>query len=222
MQISYGTIDSSREIIRNTVLEGRKSGTFRVLDIGGEAGGGWQADIVTLTVDIAAPTDEHNLSMDICREPEWQKLLDIVERDGKFDYCICTNVLEDIYNPVTALELMPKVAKRGMITNPSLLTELSRHDSPTWTGYPHHRWVFDQRDGQVFLAPKLAFVENLVGTQLAFNRAATEIRYEWSDTINYAMFLNNYLSPPWDNVVQEYVNFINEGLNNINADVAQG
>lgn len=219
MKITYGTIESSRELIRNTVLEGRQSGTFRVLDIGGEAGGGWQADIVTLTVDIASPTDEHNLSMDICREVEWLKLIDIAEREGKFDYCICTNVLEDIYNPVTALELMPKVARRGMITTPSLLTELSRHDSPNWTGYPHHRWVFDQKDGGILLAPKLPFLEYLVGTQLTFDRAVTEIRYEWEDTIDYAIFLNNYLSPPWDNVAQEYGNFINESLNNISAGI---
>jgi hypothetical protein len=216
MKITYGTIEDGRDHIREHITHNQTQGLYRVLDIGGEAGGGWQQDLVTLTVDIAAPENSSNLPMDICRESEWQKLFDIVERDGKFDYCICTHTLEDIYNPVTALELIPQVAKQGVISMPSLLTELSRHDSSAWTGYPHHRWVFDQQDGGIFLAPKLAFVENLVGTQLTFDRSKTEIRYEWKDTINYQMFMNNYLSPPWSNLVNEYSNFINRALVNIN------
>ena len=216
MKISYGTIEAGREHIRQYIKYNQTQRPYRVLDIGGEAGGGWQQDLVTLTVDIVAPHNEHNLPMDICREPEWSKLFDIVDRDGKFDYCICTHTLEDIYNPITALELLPKVAHRGIISMPSLLTELSRHDSSNWTGYPHHRWIFDQQDGKLLLAPKLAFVENLVGTELTFDRAKTEIRYEWENTIEYQMFMNNYLCPPWDNLVNEYVNFINQALTNIN------
>lgn len=216
MKITYGEIESGREQVRNFILAQKAQRQFRVLDIGGQAGGGWQEDIVDMTVDIAVARGPKNMPMDICREPAWQPLLDLVAEQGKFDYIICTHTLEDIYNPVTALELMPQVGLAGMITNPSILTEMSCHDNPNWTGYPHHRWVFDQIDGGIHLAPKLAFTESVFGGKgLTFNRAVTEIRYEWADTIKYKMFKDNYLSPPWHTLVEDYQLFIQNGLSNL-------
>ena len=219
MQISYGEIESGRAVVRNFILaQKRTRPSFRVLDIGGQAGGGWQEDIVDMTVDIAVAAGPKNMPMDICREPAWTPLLELVEARGKFDYIICTQTLEDIYNPITALELMPRIGLAGIITNPSVLTEMSRHDNPNWTGYPHHRWVFDQIDGGIYLAPKLAFTESVFGgAGLTFDRAVTEIKYEWVGEIKYKMFMDNYLCPPWDNLVSNYKDFLQQGIDNLTA-----
>jgi len=44
----------------------------------------------------------------------WQKVLKHVEKNGKWDYCICTHTLEDINNPVYVSSIIEKIAKKGV------------------------------------------------------------------------------------------------------------
>jgi hypothetical protein len=206
MKITYGSIESGREYIKQNLRIRRLSNpTYRVIDLGGVAGGGWTNEICDLVVDINSPLDDPKaIAVDICDPDSWLKLFDITKKDGLFDYAICTHTLEDIYNPILPLKFLPKIARAGIITMPSMRTELSRPESNDWLGYIHHRWIFDQEDGQMLLAPKLSFLESLVKNTVSYDPQRYEIRYEWQQGIPFKQFMNNYLGPNLNTVVENY------------------
>jgi hypothetical protein len=104
--------------------------------------------------------------------------------------------------------MLPKIAKAGVITMPSIRSELSRPESPTWIGYIHHRWIFDQQDSIMLIIPKLELLGALVWNSIRYIPASEEIVYHWRDTIPYSMFMNNYLGPDSATVVEEYQKII--------------
>ena len=111
----------------------------RVLDIGG-AGARFERGDVTV-VDIAAPGWEcaSYVPLDVCSQP-------LPFADKSFDVCICTQTLEDLYNPFLAMQEMQRVARRGYVETPHRGLESSFGVSPEQGSYPgwgHHRWMFE-------------------------------------------------------------------------------
>ena len=206
INIRYGrTAHTHLRVLSNVRREKKLNPQYRVVDIGGVAGGSWTKDVADLTVDINSPT----LPIDICKREEWDVLLDDVQKNGRYDYAICTHTLEDIYNPFTTLDLLPLVAKAGIITMPSIRSELSRVESASWLGYIHHRWIFSQRDGMMLVIPKLSMLERLVGNSVQFDKEQEEVIYEWTGTVPYKIFMNNYLGPDAMTVINEFKSVIN-------------
>lgn len=203
MIIEYGTHAQGWEKIRALVDDERsKNPNFRVIDVGG-AVNGHSSSFVDLVVDFNCETSDKNLKIDICNEEEWPKLREIVDRDGKFDYAICTHTLEDIYNPVTALKWFPKIAKAGVITMPSKWEELYRGGTPNWLGYIHHKWIFVEHGGEMMLVPKMPCLEHLI-PGFTQDPSKYEIRFFWDETIPFKMFMNNYLGPDGDTVIRNF------------------
>lgn len=210
MQITVGTVVDSRNYILHKVKEHKTYSKFTVVDIGGVAGGGWTSDIADMIIDKNTIDTENSIQMDICIYPEWDKVLSYVETNGKFDYAICTHTLEDVYNPFTTLDILPKIAKAGIITMPSLRTELSKVESNNWLGYLHHRWIFDIIDDKMLIIPKLELLSSMVKNSIKFIPVQEEIRYEWDKTIPYEIFMNNYLGPTASVVINSYNALINK------------
>jgi len=209
MQITYGSVNDGRQYIIDIVSKSKQSSTFKVIDIGG-AVNGWSKDISDMIVDKNIESSENSMQLDICVFQEWQKLLDYVEINGMYDYAICTHTLEDVYNPFLALDFLPKIAKAGIITMPSLRTELSKVESNDWLGYIHHRWMFDIIDNKMLVIPKLELLSSLVNNSIKFNPLQAEIRYEWNGNINYDIFMDNYLGPNVSIVVDTYQTLISK------------
>jgi len=207
MNINYCAVNESRTYILNKIQPIKKSNAnFKVIDIGGTVTG-WSQPIVDFVVDINSTDDSKNFKFDICSADQWNKLKNYVALYGKFDYCICTHTLEDLYNPVVTLDILPLIAHAGVITMPSAKTELSHIESQEYLGYIHHRWLFGVEDGRMVVAPKLNFLDSLV--RPGFNQR-TEIRYEWEQYVSYKMFMNNYLGPTVDHVVNSYKLFLSK------------
>jgi hypothetical protein len=205
MKITYSSVPVTRSKILNYVIDKKQTGEFRVIDIGGVVNG-WTKDIADLVVDIGAESNNSNLKMDICGS--WTLLLEYVEQHGMFDYAICTHTLEDVYNPITALELLPKIAKHGIISMPRARIELSHIENRSWLGFIHHRWIFEQVNNQILLIPKLSFLEKLINLGLGYTDNSEEIVYEWDNDIPFIMFMNNYLGPTSGHVIEKYSKFI--------------
>lgn len=199
MKITYGPIDTARKLIFS-YKESNPNST--IIDIGGTTSG-WSKQIVDLVVDIIAPSDDKNLSFDICVESQWKPLLDIVNEKEKFDLCICTHTLEDLYNPITVLEMMPKIAKSGYISMPSFANELSHREADEYYGYFHHRWLFKENENRMLIIPKLESIRSFIKSQTCLPDEE-EICFFWENTVEYDMFMKNYLGPDKGTVANEY------------------
>jgi hypothetical protein len=208
LKISYGTSEQSRTSTTGIIQYSKfVNPDYRVVDIGGVKGN-WSDPYVDLIVDINAE-GERGLRIDICKEKEWSKLLAIVEEQGKFDFAICTHTLEDLYNPITALDHLPLIAKSGIITMPSVRTELSNYESEFWVGFYHHRWMYDQVDGKMLVIPKTNFVDHLAKrANIVYNADTYEIQFYWKDSIPYEMFMDNYIGEQRDVAGQGYNDLI--------------
>lgn len=210
MYISFGEVMKGRQEIADYIFLQKSKKQFTVIDVGGYAIG-WSLPVADAFIDIQAlPTKKPQFIFDICKESNWLSVIDFVEKNGKFDYCICTHTLEDIYNPYTVLDYLPKIAKSGVITMPSVKTETNYIENTNWCGFAHHRYLFGCKDQKMIIAPKLPLVEKLIARKsLTY---VEEIRYEWENSIPYDIFMSNYLGPNTETVLKEYERFIREQI----------
>jgi hypothetical protein len=183
---------------------------FRVIDVGGAATS-WTAEIADCVVDINAPDGERSIAADICTVEGWEKVLTAAQRMGGFSYVICTHTLEDLYNPFFSLTYLPRLAPQGIITMPSIEAELSHIENLNWKGNVHHRWIFHQRGDRMLIIPKIGAIEALVD-YVQFRPSTSEIRYDWQDSIEHEVFMNNYLGPNVRTVTANYRDLFKQAL----------
>lgn len=208
MNITHGTRAANIKYITQFVLKCKSENPgYRVLDLGGSRLG-WTAGFADLVVDLNGP----GLKFDLCRGLDWTALFDVVEELGRFDLCICTHTLEDLYNPQASLEFMPLVAKSGFISAPSVRTELSFGvEHLAYTGHMHHRWLFDQLDGAIALATKLPYL-TADYPLVPYSIDQEEIMYHWTGSCPYTILNGGYLGPDTLAVVNMYRKFIDHAL----------
>jgi hypothetical protein len=115
---------------------------YKVIDVGG-ASNSWADQYVDAYVDIQNfNTDKIVFTGDICQPAIWDEIYDY----GKFDFSICTHVLEDVRDPLFVAQGLMKISKAGFISMPNKHTELSNIESPFFLGYCHHRWIYSIQD----------------------------------------------------------------------------
>lgn len=172
---------------------------------------------------------------------EWDQLLRHVTTQGKFDFAICTQTLEDIRDPVTVLELLPKIAKEGYIDVPSKYLEMKRgcdgdmlnpkNQAPEWGinnpiyGWIGHRWIMNMIDDVVWLLPKLPLLEVLEGIEhlkTGLKDAGVDapvmpdsngfLCFFWEDDLPYKVVGEDFLGPNPVAVLNMYRDCLNKGL----------
>lgn len=64
-------------------------------------------------------------------------------KDKAFDFVICSNVLEDVRDPIAVCKELSRVGKSGYIEVPRVGQELKQGVDLHWGGYGylHHRWI---------------------------------------------------------------------------------
>lgn len=208
MDVVFGDIIEGRLIIADHIMREKSNGSFKVIDVGG-TDTSWSSNLIDALVDVKS-SDESKLQfiMDICRQDSWKKITDFVEENGKFDFCICSHTLEDIYNPYLVLDNLPKIAKSGVISMPSIKMEINLVENLNWSGFLHHRYLFGHRNGKIVIAPKLPVIEK-ISNKTQFDRTE-EIRFWWKDTIDYEIFMDNYLGPDSSTVLENLEVFLKE------------
>jgi hypothetical protein len=186
---------------------------INVVDVGGGMNI-WASPYVTHCIDINKPDyDGRFLRADISKETEWEYIIAMVESNGKFDFSICTHVLEDIANPSLVLEMLPKISEKGFIAFPSKHAELCRgiecgtpEDQADWgisggkyRGYFHHRWILTIYEGRLRLFPKLGFVEYINDLEWATRENKDnhfhELSFWWEDDIPFEIFNDDFMGP---------------------------
>lgn len=206
MRVSYGEVLHGRKSIVDYVMTRKSLEEFTVVDVGGSAVG-WSLSVSDAFIDVNhCQTDKLQFNFDICRKENWRRVLDHVDTNGKFDYCICTHTLEDIYNPYLVLDMMPLIAKSGIITVPSVKTETNFIENINWSGFVHHRYLFGHSADSMVVAPKLPIIEKIANRVTLTE--VEEIRFDWEGSIPYTVFMDNYLGPNTATVLGEYERFI--------------
>jgi hypothetical protein len=120
-------------------------------------------------------------------EPEaWREVLSYVDRNGKFDFCICTHTLEDIANPVFVCSQIQKIAKSGFVATPSKYREVCRFESGApYRGYFNHRWIFDVEGTTIKGYPKVNMIDYIKEfDQIAdLSEEKSELSFWWQDSV---------------------------------------
>lgn len=217
MKVSFGDPVKTREEVINYLFHQKLNNpSYKVIDVGGSATS-WTSEVADAFVDIVeAKTTKKQFVVDICKESSWKKIASYTSKNGLYDYCICTHTLEDIYNPYIALEYLPKIAKRGIITMPSVAVELSYIESSEWIGYIHHRYMFgfdgDEKDCKMIVVPKINVANMFALNDNSKIGSSKEIKFDWEENIPFEVFMNNYLGPNIQTLLQQYQLFVDNQL----------
>lgn len=208
----------------------------RVIDVGG-AMNPWGKEFVTAYFDILDESSTANLIAegsklfigDICDYEQWEALANNAKENGKYDFAICTQVIEDIRNPLEPIRWLPRIAKEGFISVPCKHSELCSgiecsipEDREVWgtdkdfRGYFHHRWIYTIIKGVLVAFPKLNFIEVMKGLEWATeeNRGGYfyELSFWWKDNIPFRFFNDDYLGPNGYSVLDQFRNQIKDGI----------
>ncbi len=156
----------------------------RVIDIGGA--NSFALGYLDCVIDIRKATIAPNIYVGDINMPDvWVEILDHVEKNGKWDYAICTGTLEDIANPIYVCRMMERIALAGFIYVPSKYRELARFADIDFRGYRHHRWVFNPDGDKVIAYPKTAYFESKKFDDVHLKlEGREELLIEWEDTID--------------------------------------
>lgn len=214
---------------RSKILEFLKTkkeenNNFKVVDIGAPCNyTNWSLDYVDFVVDLDFFSHPRikSFQVNLNYESEWKKILDYVEKEGKFDFCVCSHTLEDIALPALTLTNLPKIAKQGWISCPSKFSELSQVLNQPWLGYIHHRWIFTLKDGSLLVLPKLNFLDYFTGLReiSTTNKDLYDLSFFWKDEINFQILNNDYLGPTIEDVISYYSVLLEDDLSYLHKNI---
>jgi hypothetical protein len=97
---------------------------------------------------------------DICDREPWPFA------DGRFDFAICAQTLEDVRDPVWVVSELARVARAGYVETPSRAAEQSLRVEGPWAGWSHHRWLVEATGSSLRLTFKPAVLHARPEAQL--------------------------------------------------------
>lgn len=200
--------NGNRSNVLLMIEEQRRIRKFSVIDIGGTMVG-WSRNHVDAIVDFNDPPPNNNPNIkhfkcDITHPDSYAEITQYVEKNGKFDFCICTHVLEDIINPAFVCEKMSTIAHSGYIAFPSKFRELSRVEGE-YRGYIHHRWIFSVEEGRLIGYPKISYIESeRFDSGADFSDDLCDLSFYWVKSVTVEYLNNNFLGPNIDSVKEYY------------------
>lgn len=205
--ISIGNFDRSKVI--HFVQEKKAKGLYRVIDVGASMNS-WSIGIVDSIVDINFTNGyEHikKFNFDITYSENWRELEEDVEKNGKYDFSICTHTLEDIADPKLVIKKLVNISKAGYIATPSKYIELKRGVNGPYRGHIHHRWIFTFKDGEYIAYPKLNFLEHENFNNIYIPNSLDDkgdLSFFWENNLEIKYVNNNFLGPSVDAVIGYY------------------
>lgn len=151
---------------------------------------------------------------DFVSAPSWQPLYEYVARYGKFDFAICSHVLEDVIDPRIIAEALPRVAKAGYVRVPSKFDELERgrerpfgHSVGPYRGSIHHRYIYTVRGGEMLAVPKLPFMDADVSYDSLSGigrKDLAELNFYWEAALPFRILNDGYVGPSVESVVEQW------------------
>jgi hypothetical protein len=191
-------------------LQDNSPNKLRVLDVGGWHSQ-WAPGYITHVIDIQEVANVNFYIGNINMPYVWDTIKEVVEKEFKFDFCICTHTLEDIANPRLAIEMMPLIANEGFIAIPSKYDEL-RKNQYGFRGSVHHRWIYNiEKNNDIMAYPKINYLEiSSISDPIGnlYNDYNQELQFFWKDDLPIKFINNDYLGPSDGNVFDYYNNLL--------------
>jgi hypothetical protein len=195
------------EVLRAAADLKNSRDNFTLLDIGASHNP-FNREFLTHTFDImdSPMNGVHQFIGNMNRYEDWQPLLDYVAQNGKFTFCNCTHTLEDLANPMLALEMMPRIAEQGFLAMPSKYNELQRREGH-FRGTMHHRWIWNDENGLLVAYPKVPIVDHMTFFPFEIDietHAELEFRMFWITDIHFKIANDDYLGPTAEAIYDIY------------------
>ena len=200
--------DGNRSNVLSLIENQKRMGKFTVIDIGGSMVG-WSRNHIDAIVDFNDPPININpnilhFKIDVTHSDSYVELMNYVKKNGKFDFCICTHLLEDIINPGLVCEKMSDISHSGYIAFPSKFRELARFEGD-YRGYIHHRWIFTIESGRLVGYPKISYIESEVFNSVAdLSENLCDLSFYWNTSVSIEYLNNNFLGPNVESVKRYY------------------
>lgn len=180
--------DTLRTSIKRLILDNN----YKTIDVGASAFY-WSYPECRYSADSCDIIKDNNTHFKLNFESQSEHgiLLDYVNRNGKFDFSICSHTLEDIFNPIDLIKLLESISIRGVVMVPSKFDEFSYLFDNKYLGNAHHKQFFDVIDGGLVIFPKFSFIEVSAQTsEIRAKRSERELMFFWESSIPYKVFGN--------------------------------
>jgi hypothetical protein len=156
MEILYqSNIGSSRDRLLG-YLQSEKAANpgMKVLDIGG-AFDPWTVGVADAFTDMFPVKGADVILGDVHDPALWDEV-----RRRRFDFCICSHLLEDVRDAIFVLRQLARTFRHGYIAMPNKHVEFSHIESKRYVGYCHHRWIYTLADRELRLVAKFPFASH--------------------------------------------------------------
>lgn len=194
--------DEIRDEIKKTILDKK----LKAIDVGASIYY-WSYPECKFSADVFPIDKKDNTHFVINLEnPETYKdVLDYVNKNGKFDFSICSHTLEDVFNPVDVINFLQKISKEGFIAIPSKYNEFTNLYNNPWMGNAHHKQILDVINDTIVIFPKYPFIEKLEKSkELVKNNKGAELAIFWKDEIPHRIFGNGVPFIGDDSLITNY------------------
>ena len=208
----YGDEEDHKASLNQFLVKKRTENNFKVLDVGGSVGP-WFWDNTDVIFDFIPPTTNYGNTFNgeyingNATLPEgWKNLDDYIEKNGKFDFVICRQTLEDLSHPELVVNKLQTIANAGWIAVPSKHFEMMKGiypELPHTRGLHHHRWIYTSKNGKWYGLPKMGWTDSISDSSLLIklnrNPWKHELSFYWEKNINVFWVL-----PFCDNLPENY------------------
>lgn len=177
--------------IRDDVKKMISSRSYSCIDIGASAMQ-WSYPECMFVADSIAPIEPVRwFDVDLDNKKTWSELLDYVDKNGLFDFSICSHTLEDIHCPLELIYLISKISRSGFIAMPSKANEFCFLQQNPYRGNAHHKHIFDINDGVLEIYHKYSWIERDDRSDLVRDIGIDEeISFFWEGDIPVRFFGN--------------------------------
>ena len=182
----YNSIGGKRDFVKSYIQEKG----YKTIDVGASAMY-WSYPECKFVADSLVISKEGTTFFNINLENKntWNELLSYVEKNGKFDFSICSHTLEDVFNPLELINLLKLISVSGFVAIPSKYDEFSFLYQNTYRGNAHHKQFFDVVDGTLVVYPKFSWTERDERSDeiLKYNKG-NELSLFWENDIPVKIF----------------------------------
>jgi hypothetical protein len=182
----YNSIGGKRDFVKSYIQEKG----YKTIDVGASAMY-WSYPECKFVADSLVISKEGTTFFNINLENKntWNELLSYVEKNGKFDFSICSHTLEDVFNPLELINLLKLISVSGFVAIPSKYDEFSFLYQNTYRGNAHHKQFFDVVDDTLVVYPKFSWTERDERSDeiLKYNKG-NELSLFWENDIPVKIF----------------------------------